>query len=150
MTGEMGYPHHSVNLEDCSDRDIQLQFLRFAEHSVHGVATYFFRMVHLQTGEELGNINLRVGSTPHIECYAGHVGFSVHEAHRGHRYAARSIALLGPIAKEIGFASLWITCDPENVASRRTLELAGAELMFPTIASSSGMGICGNADTGLI
>ena len=129
MTGEMGYSHDSVNLEDRRDRDLQLQFLRFAQHPVHGVATYFFRMVHAQTGEELGNINLRVGSTPHVERYAGHLGFSVHEAHRGHRYAARSVALLGPIANEIGFASLWITCDPENVASRRTLELAGAEFI---------------------
>lgn len=125
----MGDPHHSVNLEDRRDRDLQLQFLQFAPHPVHGVATYFFRMIHAQTREELGNINLRVDSTPYIERYAGHLGFSVHEAHRGHRYAARSVALLGPIAKEIGFAILWITCDPENMASRRTLELAGAELI---------------------
>jgi predicted acetyltransferase len=77
----------------------------------------------------LATSHLRVGSTPHIERYAGHLGFSVHEAHRGHRYAARSVALLGPIAKEMGFASLWITCNPENMASRRTLELAGAEFI---------------------
>jgi len=117
----------SLNPEDRSDGDLQLQFLRFAQHPVHRVATYFFRMVHAQTGEELGNISLRVSSTPHVERYAGHVGFSVHEAHRGHRYAARSVALLAPIAKELGFASLWITCDPDNAASRRTLELVGAE-----------------------
>jgi len=78
-------------------------------------------MVRAQTGEELGNINLRVSSIPHIERYAGHVGFSVHEAHRGHRYAARSVALLVPIAKELGFAVLWITCDPENAALWRSL-----------------------------
>jgi len=125
----MGCSDDSVNLEDRRDRDLQLQFLRFAQHPVHRVATYFFHMVHAQTGEELGNINLRVSSIPHIERYAGHVGFSVHEAHRGQGYAARSVALLVPIAKELGFASLWITCDPENAASRRTLELAGAEFM---------------------
>ena len=34
-----------------------------------------------------------------------------------------------PIAKELGFASLWITCDPENAASKRTLELVGAEFI---------------------
>jgi len=124
---EMGCSEHSVNLEDRRDRDLQLQFLRFAQHPVHGVATYFFRMVHAQTGEELGKINLRVSSAPHIERYAGHVGFSVHEAHRGHSYAARSVALLVPIANELGFAGFWITCDPENAASRRTLERVGAE-----------------------
>lgn len=126
---KMAYSDDSVNVEDRRDCDLQLQFLRFAQHPVHRVATYFFSMVHAQTGEELGNINLRVNSAPHIERYAGQVGFSVHEAHRGHRYAARSVSLLVSIAKELGFARLWITCDPENVASRRTLELAGAELI---------------------
>lgn len=125
----MEYPDNSVNFEGRKDCKLRLRFLRFAQHRVHRVATYFFRMVHTQTGEELGDINLRVSSTPHIERYAGHVGFSVHEAHRGHRYAARLVALLVPIAKQLGFESLWITCDPENVASRRTLELAGAELI---------------------
>lgn len=111
------------------DGDLELQFLRLAPHPVHKVATHFFRMVDVQTGEELGHINLRMGSTPHLERYAGHVGYTVHEAYRGHRYAARSVRLLGPYAKAIGFASLWITCDPENTASRRTLERAGAEFI---------------------
>lgn len=125
----MGCSDDRVNLEDRRDRDLQLRFLRCAQHPIHQVATYFFGMVHAQTGEELGKINLRVSSIPYIERYAGHVGFSVGEAHRGHRYAARSVALLVPIAKELGFAGLWITCDPENAASRRTLELMGAEFI---------------------
>ena len=125
----MGFPDNSVNLEERRDRDLRLQFLQFAQHPVHRVATYFFRMVHAHTGEELGKINLRLGSSPHIERYAGHVGFLVYEAHRGHRYAARSVRLLASIARELGFVSLWITCDPGNNASRRSLELAGAELI---------------------
>jgi len=125
----MGCSHDSVNLEDRRDPDLHLQFLRFGQHPVHRVATYFFRMVHARTREELGRINLRVSSTAHIERYAGHVGFAVHEVHRGHRYAARSVSLLVPIAKELGFTVLWITCDPENAASRRTLELVGAEFI---------------------
>src|SRR5215470_11046690 len=84
----------SLNLEDLTDRDLRLQFLRLAEHLVHRVPTYFFRMVHARSGEELGDINLRVSSTPHIKLYAGHLGFFVREANRGHRYAARSVALL--------------------------------------------------------
>jgi predicted acetyltransferase len=127
MTG-MGLSHYSINFEDRRDGDLKLQYSHFAQHPVHRVGTYFFRMVHTHTGEELGNINLRIDSSFYIERYAGHVGFSVHEAHRGHRYAARSLVLLAIIAKKLGFTSLWITCDPENTASRRTLELAGAEL----------------------
>jgi tagatose 1,6-diphosphate aldolase len=86
-------------------------------------------MTHKETGEELGVINLRCSSVPHIEQYAGHVGFAVHEPHRGHRYAARSIALLIAFSKQLKFESVYITCDPENVASRRSIELAGGEYL---------------------
>ena len=53
----------------------------------------------------------------------------VYPAHRGHRYAARGVRLLIPFARQLGFDVLWITCDPENVGSRRSAELAGAEFV---------------------
>jgi tagatose 1,6-diphosphate aldolase len=37
--------------------------------------------------------------------------------------------LLLPLARTLGIDPLWITCDPENVASRRSLEIAGAEFI---------------------
>jgi predicted acetyltransferase len=86
-------------------------------------------MVHTTTAEELGTIRLRIGFTPHIELYAGHVGYGVHEHHRGHRYATRSLLLLASFARRLGINPLWITCDPENVASFRCLELAGAQFV---------------------
>lgn len=108
------------------DGDLTLHLAGCAPHRVHGVPAYHFLMTHTESGEELGGINLRIGSTPHIERYAGHIGFTVHPAHRGHRYAARAVPLLLPFARQLGFEALWITCDPENTASRRSLELAGA------------------------
>lgn len=86
-------------------------------------------MVHAITSEELGAIRLRVGSTRHIEMYAGHIGYNVHPAYRGQRYAGRSLRLLIPLAQSLGLDPLWITCDPENVASRRTLEVSGAQFI---------------------
>jgi tagatose 1,6-diphosphate aldolase len=86
-------------------------------------------MVHATTAEELGAIRLRAGWTRHIELYAGHIGYAVHEVHRGHRYASRSVRLLMPLARGLGLDPLWITCDPENAASRRSLELAGARFV---------------------
>ena len=111
------------------DGDLTLRFVRFGQHPVHRVPTYYFQMIHAQTDEELGGINFRCSSTPHVERYAGHIGFAVHERHRGNRYAARSVTLLCSLAKELKFEDIWITCDPENVASRRSLELAGAKLI---------------------
>lgn len=114
---------------ELSEGDLRLDLDSFALQPVHKVPAYHFRMVHKVTSEELGTIRLRVGSTRHIELYAGHVGYAVIESHRGHRYAARSVQLLMPFARRIGLNPLWITCDPENLASRRSLESIGAEFV---------------------
>ena len=93
------------------------------------VPAYKFKIMHTGRDEELGSIDLRVGNTKHIIMYAGHIGYGVHEKHRGHRYAARACRLVFPLARRHGLETLWITCNPENMASRRTCELAGAELV---------------------
>ena len=107
--------------------DLELRLADYSVHTFHRVPTYFFRMMSIDRAEELGTINLRIGSTPHLERYAGHIGYGVHSAHRGHHYAARSVELLLPFARSLGLDPLWITCDPDNAASRRSLEIAGAE-----------------------
>lgn len=109
--------------------DLELRLADFSVHSFHRVPTYFFRMMSCVRGEELGTINLRIGSTPHLERYAGQIGYGVHPPHRGHHYAARSVQLLLPLARRHDLDPLWITCDPENGASRRSLEIAGAEFV---------------------
>jgi len=111
------------------DGDLALELVKFAPHPVHKVPTYRFRMVHSQSGAELGGINLRVGSNSHIELYAGHVGYTVYPPHQGHNYAARSLRLLIPLAQRHGIHPLWITCDPDNIASRRSCEIAGAKFV---------------------
>ncbi len=125
----MAIEAESFHTTALGDGDLTLQFLRFDEHPVHKAPTYYFRMIHSETGKELGGINLRCGSTPHLERYAGHIGFAVHSTHRGNRYASRSVALLIPVAKRLKLKSLWITCDPDNAASRRSLELAGSQFV---------------------
>jgi tagatose 1,6-diphosphate aldolase len=109
--------------------DLELRLTDYSLHSYHRVPTYFFRMMSIDRDMELGTINLRIGSSAHLVRYAGHIGYGVRPAHRGHHYAARSVVLLRPLALTLGIDPLWITCDPENKASRRSLEIAGAELM---------------------
>jgi len=119
----------SILTTPIQDADLTLEFTRFEPHPVHEVPAYFFRMVHRDSKEELGRINLRVASSPHIELYAGHIGYGVHPAHRGHRYAARATRLLIPLAHELHINPLWLTCNPENLSSRRSCELAGAQFI---------------------
>lgn len=77
--------------------------------------------------DKIGSIRLRVGSVPSL-LTAGHIGYDIDEAHRGHHYAARACQLLGRVIRVHGLRPVIITCDPENVASRRTCERIGASL----------------------
>jgi predicted acetyltransferase len=113
------------------DDDLELVLVEKdpGDPSIGYVPAYRFKMTQVGQGEAVGRIELRVGDTPHILMYGGHIGYRVFEAHRGHRYAARACWLILPLARSHAMQTLWITCDPDNIPSRRTCELAGAELV---------------------
>ena len=111
------------------DEVLSLGLVEFAEHPAHRVPAYFFRMMLVASGNEVGRINLRLGSDRHIRFHAGHVGYEVYPAFRGKRYASRALVLLKALARQAGIDPVSITCDPENNASRRTCEIAGATLV---------------------
>ena len=109
--------------------DVTLQFV----HVVDGepargfVPSYHFR-IRTKDGFAAGHINLRVGDTDHVRLCAGHVGFEVAAEYRGRRYAFQACSALAPFARTLA-RELIITCDPDNVASRRTIERLGAEFI---------------------
>jgi tagatose 1,6-diphosphate aldolase len=77
--------------------------------------------------DPVGHVNLRVGDTEHVVMYAGHVGYSVSRAFRGRRYAARATRMVLDFANDIGIDAVWITCNPDNAPSVRTIEILGGE-----------------------
>ena len=76
-----------------------------------------------------GGLGLRIGNTADLEMHLGHIGYNVYPPARGHHYAERSCRLLFPLARAYGMSTLWITCNPDNIASRRTCERLGGELI---------------------
>ena len=82
-----------------------------------------------QPATVMGRLSLRIGHSEHIEKYAGHVGYSVDPPYRGRRLAARSCLLILPLARAHGINPLWVTCNPDNAASRRTCEIIGSTLV---------------------
>ncbi|MDB5297620.1 MAG: tagatose-bisphosphate aldolase [Phycisphaerales bacterium] len=72
-----------------------------------------------------GGLSLRVGSNPSVELHYGHVGYHVYPPARGHRYAYRAARLVLPLLRAHGLPVAWITCDPDNHPSRRTIERLG-------------------------
>lgn len=113
--------------------DGELELVLLQKHpgnaNMSWVPSYRFVMTLTRSGRPVGRIELRVGNTHSILMYAGHIGYEVWPGYRGHHYAARACRLLFPLAKSHGLNPLWITCNPDNWASRRTCELAGGRLV---------------------
>jgi len=97
-----------------------------ADSSPWSVPAYTLKM-QLASGEYVGRIRLRVGWNENVIRYAGHIGYVVEAAHRGRRYAERACRMIVPLAKQHKMTALWMTCQPDNASSRRTLERLGAE-----------------------
>jgi predicted acetyltransferase len=76
-----------------------------------------------------GGIAFRIGKLAELSTFVGHIGYNVYPPARGRHLAERSCRLLLPLARRHGFQSIWITCNPDNFASRRTCERLGGTLV---------------------
>jgi tagatose 1,6-diphosphate aldolase len=111
------------------DLELMLRFRAPGDVAKGWAPAYHFDMFRRDIHQRVGQIDLRIGHTPHLKLYGGHIGYGVDPEYRGRHYAARSVALLLPLAKKHGINPVWITCNPDNWASRRTCELAGGALI---------------------
>ena len=84
---------------------------------------YHFKICLLD-GTEVGICDFRVG-----EIYlGGNIGYEVYEPYRGNYYAGKACLLLLELAGQHGMNHIYITCNPDNFASRKTCEYAGGVL----------------------
>jgi tagatose 1,6-diphosphate aldolase len=106
---------------------LRLRTTEGPEESFWKAPTYRFSICLTESALPIGHINLRVGESILMTHYTGHIGYAIDEPHRGHHYAERACRLLLPFAFAHEMPEVWITCAPDNLASRRTLERLGAE-----------------------
>lgn len=105
-----------LRLEHTVDADPMRQWL----------PTYHFEIC-LPDGVKVGRCDLRIGHNE-LTYYGGNIGYEVDAEYRGHHYAGRACRLLFELARRHGLDYLYITCNPENIASARTCEYAGGVL----------------------
>lgn len=119
-----------LNPEKLIDDDLELVLVKKipADKGKGYFPMYEFDMKNTVTHEKMWEINLRIGYNENIH-YGGHIWYGVDEKFRGHHYAARSVKLLFPLAKKHGLNPILITCNPENMASRKACEYAGGKLV---------------------
>ena len=111
------------------DNEIKLVVERVSEADpVKGwVPAYYFGIYDFN-GNKMGFCDLRVGYSDGLY-YGGHIGYTVFEEHRGHHYALKACKLMFELAKKHGMEYLYITCDQNNIPSKKTLDYLGGEFL---------------------
>lgn len=91
------------------------------------VPAYKYKITLHNQEESIGAIDIRIGYTQSLY-YGGQIGYRIEEHYRGNSYATKACKLIKEVAIADGMKQLSITCNPENLPSRRTCEKAGLQL----------------------
>lgn len=77
--------------------------------------------------EYLGRIAIRHRLTQHLLDFGGHIGYDVRPSARRRGHATSMLARALPVAATLGINPALITCDEDNVASRKVIEANGGQ-----------------------
>jgi predicted acetyltransferase len=76
----------------------------------------------------VGRISLRHALTPWLLEVGGHIGYAVRPSARRRGHATAALALMLVVAADRGIDPALVTCDDDNVASRKVIEANGGVL----------------------
>ncbi|HET8605017.1 MAG TPA: GNAT family N-acetyltransferase [Marmoricola sp.] len=80
-------------------------------------------------GEELiGRLSIRHRLTEELLHVGGHIGYDVRRSRRREGHATAMLAAALPVAHALGIDPTLVTCDVDNVASRKVIEANGGRL----------------------
>ena len=78
--------------------------------------------------EYLGRIVIRHRLTQRLRDYGGHIGYDIRPSARRQGHATAMLAAALPVANALGIDPALVTCDEDNIASRKVIEANGGTL----------------------
>lgn len=78
--------------------------------------------------EYLGRLAIRHRLTPQLREVGGHIGYDVRPSARRHGHATAMLRTALPLARALGIDRALITCDADNLGSRKVIERNGGTL----------------------
>ena len=84
----------------------------------------------------VGIINARHELNDYLLNFGGHIGYSVRKSERRKGYAKKMLNYASEFLFSLGLEKILITCDKNNIASKRTIESCGGILENEVIEES--------------
>ena len=109
-----------------SDGEITLRIFQKYQGDNELLPFYYYDIYVDET--VVGKISIRIGNNYH-SYYNGHIGYEIDKEYRGNNYAYKASKLVLQVAKAHGMGELVLTCDESNIASYKTIEKLGAQLI---------------------
>lgn len=114
---------------DTSDIYLRLESVAAADDERGLVPSRHYIICRAVDDEPVGECSLRLGHNGkkgyYSTYYGGNIGYEVYPEFRGNHYSAKACVILLDEARTLGMEYLLVTCNPDNFASKRTIELVG-------------------------
>lgn len=111
---------------------MHLKLIEYIDKNLPQGFTPYYLFSIVQDDHEVGRITYRLGSVEE-HYFDGHIGYHIEPEYRGHYYAYQACLLL---QKEMKFQQAVLTCDPDNIASLKTIKKLKAKYLETKVIPS--------------
>lgn len=81
----------------------------------------------IEHGEYIGRVSIRHELTDYLKKVGGHIGYDIRPSKRRQGYGKKILELGLEKARELGMKDILITCDIDNIASKKIIEANGGK-----------------------
>lgn len=124
INGSYGISHYD-SFDEWLEIVLAIEKDRMSKYGIH--ASTFFTM-RKSDRKLIGSIQLRHSLTDELEKKGGHIGYGIRPAERQKGYGCQQLLLGLDLARKMGIPKVMISCENDNIASRRTALSCGGVL----------------------